>query len=129
MKRDQPASEGKETINMFRWPPKCRIVRDPAEVGSIKLFWQDKQLSLPTKVGKMLLLWRTYIDFGYVLRKIVVHKERESAFIEWYVLGWLILLLIFLIVRWPPLWARVIGLFIGWEILGAILIPPAYGLD
>lgn len=133
MTKDKRISEGKQTINMFRWP-KCRIVRDPDEVGNIRRIWGNlypkevegqkiKRLTLLAKVGMTLLLLRTYIDWGYGLRKIIVREERESAFIEWYVLGRLIVLLIFLIASWSSPWAKSIGWLVGWEILGLILIP------
>ncbi|MBA7674955.1 hypothetical protein ES703_83183 [subsurface metagenome] len=134
MNEDKPTSEGKETINMFRWP-RCRTVRDPDEVGSIKLIWgndypkgvkgkKNERLSLLAKVGMTLLLVRTYIDWGYGLRRVIIRKERESAFIEWYVLGRLMVLLIFLIVSWSSPCAKwIVAGLVGWEIIGLILIP------
>lgn len=124
-------------MSMFRCP-KCRRVREK-KMGVFNIWagnFPDIQrrrdlgiggkhhdkLTCAEKVFMTLLIWRTYIDWGYLLRKVVVTKERDSQFIELYVMLRTILLfgLLFFV---QQVQSKIIVGLVCWEIIGLVAIP------
>lgn len=141
MNAKHPQEDGnKERVKIFHWP-KSRTVRDPNKAGSITDIWEGnyptKERRQKLKIGgeenrsvtflekffMTLLLVRTYIDWGYLLRKYVVTEKGESQFIEWYVFVSLLVLVIALCLPMPFWLEVVIGILIGWEIIGFLFVP------